>query len=426
MHGDKAEVKPTAIYIEVDGWFSASRLPYHLAQAGFHVIGLFDTASPASRSAALAERQVGAIPSLASWLDGLVRRHPDALILPADEAALQLLIPLLDETLVSAPLHAALERSLGAASGRVIAASKERTVAFAARLGITVPDQIVADDLAASLVFAGKHSYPVVLKLENSAGGAGVRICRNADEVASGFLELARMDRMHRGLRRFLLPLARRFPSLLHWAAARYGAPRLIVQQFIHGRPAFTTFAAWNGSVLAELVALVEQTLPRSIGLSSVVSFAQNREMSVATTTLTRALHLSGLVGIDFMIEEATGRAYLLEINARSTPTAHLGQRLGADLCMALAAACVGKPNAACATATREETVALFPNEIDRDPDSPWLRADDQDNVFHDVPLDQPELMQAWREKIPPDSAILQRLDADLQGAVLGIGKNTT
>jgi hypothetical protein len=40
--------------------------------------------------------------------------------------------------------------------------------------------------------------------------------------------------------------------------------------------------------------------------------------------------------------------------------------------------------------------VALFPKEMERDPDSPYLRSAD---VLHDVPLEDPALLDAYRKR---------------------------
>jgi hypothetical protein len=108
----------------------------------------------------------------------------------------------------------------------------------------------------------------------------------------------------------------------------------------------------------------------------------------------------TGFIGFDFMIESSTGHAYLLECNPRPIPSCHLGARVGVDLCDALAAALRGD-DAPRAAACREEVIALFPQEWQRDPAA--LAAF---GGFVDAPQDDPMLMRYMvaQAKLPADS----------------------
>ena len=66
----------------------------------------------------------------------------------------------------------------------------------------------------------------------------------------------------------------------------------------------------------------------------------------------------------------------------------HLGARIGIDLCAALAAELSGEQNPQPRSVT-SETVALFPQEWQRDP-----AALAQCTEFRDAPLDDPRLMR--------------------------------
>jgi len=53
-------------------------------------------------------------------------------------------------------------------------------------------------------------------------------------------------------------------------------------------------------------------------------------EMSIVAEKIVRRLHLSGLIGFDFMLEEQTGNPYLIEVNPRATQVGHLTLAQGA------------------------------------------------------------------------------------------------
>ena len=98
-------------------------------------------------------------------------------------------------------------------------------------------------------------------------------------------------------------------------------------------------------------------------------------------------LELSGLCGLDFILDD-DGRAHLLELNPRATPTAHLVAADGTDLLTALRAA-FGHEQPAARTATYATgLVALFPQELCRDPSSPYLGL-----AHHDVPTHAPDFV---------------------------------
>ncbi|OJT96405.1 MAG: hypothetical protein BGN82_10905 [Alphaproteobacteria bacterium 65-7] len=80
----------------------------------------------------------------------------------------------------------------------------------------------------------------------------------------------------------------------------------------------------------------------------------------------------------------ADGVTHLLEINPRATPTAHLAFGPQQDPCGALLAALGENPLPR--PAITERRIALFPQELTRDPRSPWLA-----DAFHDIPWDDPE-----------------------------------
>src|SRR5438094_7507075 len=112
--------------------------------------------------------------------------------------------------------------------------------------------------------------------------------------------------------------------------------------------------------------------------------------MSVAVERMVRRLNLSGVHGFDFLLEAHTGNAYLIEINPRATQVGHLALGPGRDLPAALYATLAGKAVESAPKATEKDTIALFPQEWMRDPESAFLRSG-----YHDVPWEERELVRA-------------------------------
>ena len=168
-----------------------------------------------------------------------------------------------------------------------------------------------------------------------------------------------------------------------------------IASQFIKGKCATSLAAVVEGKMLAILTAEVEQTYLDSKGPASVVKLTGNEEMRRVSTAMLKHWGLTGLIGFDFILDE-TGQAWLLECNARSTPLSHLGAKVGNDLCAALLRGLTSASPASDTPAPKELLVAHFPQEMWRSQESPYLK-----QAFHDVPLEDPPLLEAFK-RTPP------------------------
>jgi len=111
---------------------------------------------------------------------------------------------------------------------------------------------------------------------------------------------------------------------------------------------------------------------------------------------------LSGFHGLDFVLDQKTGAAYLIEINPRCTQLGHLRLANQGDLAGALSAKLWNQPIPA-ATDPQDcqpgEVVVFFPQAIQWNPKNPYLRCGK-----HDVPWEEPALVLellrvAWPER---------------------------
>ncbi len=99
------------------------------------------------------------------------------------------------------------------------------------------------------------------------------------------------------------------------------------------------------------------------------------------------------------MLDEATGRAVLIEINPRPIGTTHLGELFGHDPCAPLLACLTGERTVtASPRIAGPRRIALFPKEIERDPHNlQRLRAG---AIYHDVPADEPAVMALYLRRL--------------------------
>jgi predicted ATP-grasp superfamily ATP-dependent carboligase len=354
-------------------WFGPARLPSALVRAGFSVVSLSFAEALITHSRHVETRLL--LPDAPSDTDfitalrrALLSVEPD-LVVPGDDPAVELLHALYFDAKANGPasLTACLQRSLGDSAHYPQVQSRQGLHAQAVELGLRLPEQEVVTSLDEAKGFADRHGFPLVLKVENSSAGFGTYICKDVAALAAGFAYFdARFGR--RG----------QTPSVM------------LAQRFITGQVAMRAVVALAGRVLAGLSALKVETHPAPTGPSTIVEFIENHEMARSAEELTRAFGIAGFASFDFMLEEGTGAAYLIELNPRPTPIVHLGGAFGPDLAGALWQALTRTPPRASQAVDARRRVALFPQEWVRQKDSAYF-----EKAFHDVPWDDPGLVSA-------------------------------
>jgi ATP-grasp domain len=408
-----SSVAPTVVYLALNDWFSSARLPRYLSGAGFRLIAICTQASPLRQVRHFEHRAVIAPEELRSTLEEVTRRFQPELIVSADEGAIYAVHALRRQyaeapATMSAQLGRLLRRSLGDPARQDWLLSKQHINEIADGLGIAVPRQRVVTLPWEADAFAREVGYPIVLKKENTHGGMGVLLCRDAAETVTNVFRLRAGGYHQRGIARYGVGAVAHLPPVRSLLATRRGRA-LIAQEYVQGSPAFRTFVAHEGRMLAGFCAIAERVDPAPFGSSTVVRFVENPDMARAAAALAQAVGLTGFAGVDFILEARTGRAVLLELNARVTPTTHLGSLLGTDLCATLLAELTGDGAIASAPPAKlgpaPQKAALFPSELMRDAASEYLHS-----AYHDIPEDEPELIAAWRARLPQTARRLRSL----------------
>jgi biotin carboxylase len=356
-----------------------------LAEAGCTVEMVGPTGHPASATRAVARthRYRGVAPVRS--VTAAIKSTRADLVIPCDDHATAHLHDLHRAAGAGEELRALIERSIGDASSFAVAASRTRLVETARELGVRVAETAVirsADDLAA---WIRQHGVPTVLKADGTYGGRGVRVVHSLDEAKYVFRSLRSPPSAARAIKRALIN-----GDLSYMRSLLSGArPVVNAQRFVAGRDATSSIACRDGKVLAAITGIVVYTVGR-LGPSSVVQIIENREMADAASRIVGRLRLSGMVGFDFVIEQRSGDAYLIEMNPRATQMGHLPLGEGRDLAAALRAAVCGESVRRTSSVTDKDVIALFPQEMQRDPKSPLLN-----EAYHDVPWEEPDLIEA-------------------------------
>jgi Carbamoyl-phosphate synthase L chain, ATP binding domain len=323
---------------------------------------------------------------LGSIRSAIQTAKPD-FVIPCDDYATLSLHRLYKEHASTNPVLAGLiERSLGAPRHHATVRTRASLLAAAKDLGITVPDTEILTSKQALTDWLGANRLPAYIKADGTSGGVGVRLVESREQAERAFEALSSPPGALRTLKRALIDKDMRLlvPCLRRWR------PVVSIQKVISGSEANCAVSCWQGRLLACISAEVIQR-DDDYGPATVIRIIDNPEMLAAAEKIASRFQLSGLFGLDFMLEASTGTAYLLEMNARSTQTCHLDSGPGKDPIHAMAAEFSGHASASTTAANLagRDTIALFPAEWKRDPCSSYLAS-----AYHDVPWEEPELVR--------------------------------
>ena len=313
----------------------------------------------------------------------LLRFRPD-LVIPCDERAVRDLHRIWRDT--SDPFVKQLvEKSTAPAEGFPTITSRAELLSLAQRHGVRIPASMPLADVMALDQWTSDNAAPFVLKADGSWAGFGVRIISNAATAKDAFRRMTKPVSLRLALRESLLE-GNHFDIR---SCLRRERRAMSVQGFVDGWPANIGVACWQGEVLATICAESVATTSTT-GPSTVARVIDNAEMVDAAGRIVAALGLSGMVGFDFMIEAASGAAYLIEMNPRNTPICAVRLGEGRDLAEALVARIANRPRRQRPPRTSRDIVVFFPDTWREDPANQFLYSE-----YHDVPWEQPELVRA-------------------------------
>lgn len=361
-------------------WLGTARMPRVLARAGFAVALLTPADSLAEKSRYLT--RIGRLPANATpmqWLQAFIRMvevGPPQFVVPCDEMAVRLLFALVLDPPPSlpAPLAASLRTLITESLGDpgFYAASIDKTMlpAAAETLGVRVPRYAVADSVDEAIAHAMALGYPVFLKRRFGFAGQGAAVAATPGELVVAAQQLLRPDQLDLGDNRL---------------------PRLLVQAQVNGPHHSQALVALRGVPLAGFAWERHSATSAVKGQTTVLRFIDSPETRALSETLCRGFGIGGFFNVQFIVDERTGAAHLLEINRRIVTHMHLGERVGTDLGRALHGVLEGVTTVtAPATDDVGGSVVVFPREWLRDPGSRLLT-----ELPVDVPWDEPELLEA-------------------------------
>ena len=339
---------------------------------------------------------------------------PD-LVLPCDDRAVQHLQQLSGlfraEGRLQHRVASLIERSLGPPASYPIVSARYALLQLAQAEGIRVPATCLLQAPEDLSKWGNQQPFPWVLKADGTWGGSGVRITESLPDAQRKFHALRSPCALRRALKRALVNRDS-FYFRAWWKAF---SPAVIAQAFVPGRPANCAVACWEGKVLAQMNVEVLAT-SKPTGPANVVRRIENAEMVRAAERIASRLRLSGLFGLDFIIETGSEATYLLEMNPRCTPLCHIQLASGPDLVAALHARLAGRPFpiAPASAQNDNEVIAYYPRA--------WnSNGDVLKSCFQDLPRGEPALARALLRPFP-EGTLLYRLVEHLSKTPLSQG----
>ncbi len=225
-------------------------------------------------------------------------------------------------------------------------------------------------DLMSSVLDLG---CPCILKTDHSAGGVGVKVVTTKKAAIIALYKLR-----WKFVRGRLIAVLRGEISFRSFFLERM-LPTVNLQEFIAGPPATTAFSCWKGKVVGAVhVEVLQEAQPR--GPATVVRLLASPTMDEAARKIASRFCLSGIHGLDYVLDSATGAEILIEMNPRLTQIAHFNMGTGSDPAYGLVAAMSATNAIVRERMITSDVIALFPQEMHRDPDSRFLST-----AYHDV-----------------------------------------
>jgi len=319
---------------------------------------------------------------MARDLAKILREHPPAFILPTDDVSAEVLRKLHAEP----DLAALIEFSVGDPASYDILASKTELMAHAVRIGLAVPRSLEVHNRAEFDAYAAAF-MPGALKRDGSWGGIGVAPFRSMKEAAWAWYHIAKPLGVLSAVS-WCLENQSLFPVMM-CIRQRRASSRQHIQAWVAGRVIKCGMLCRDGEVLA-VITFVALRMRGTTGPSSVMEIIERPQVNEIARVLVADLKLSGAYGLDFVEDPQTGQPLLIEVNPRAVPVMALGAVEGAPFDFAgILAQSLGL-TAQPVPPLPNRIIAVFPDEWQRDANSPYLKSD-----WHNVPWDQPDVIRA-------------------------------
>ena len=184
---------------------------------------------------------------------------------------------------------------------------KTRLGVLAAELGIDSPQTFAPRNLAEAHETVASVKLPVVIKMRKTSGAAGFRKVYDRRALEKDYAEVVRVNKL-----------------------AEDDLP--MIQELIEGPTTCTLHLCQRGEVLGEVMYQGVRTMPRTGGTTVCRESMADPACQAAAAKIVRHLQFTGFCGFDFVIQEGTGKPFLVDGNCRITPAVAMAYHGGCDM----------------------------------------------------------------------------------------------
>jgi hypothetical protein len=180
--------------------------------------------------------------------------------------------------------------------------SKAALVEAASELGVPIAPSATGRSREEVGAAAARLGYPVILKQSVSWAGLGVCVARDDAELGAAFDKLAGRDE-----------------------------EPLVVQRLVAGQVGNTIALYLDGVALCWASAFKARTYPGPFGPSCARQYLTHADVKPMLARFGERTKYRGFVAFDWVLDEATGRLAVIELNTRAVPAIHLSRFAGVD-----------------------------------------------------------------------------------------------
>jgi carbamoylphosphate synthase large subunit len=380
---------PAVLLITSCRWFATARIAIAFAEAGCQVDMVCPQGHPVTKAQVIHHQFTYHGLRPLPGIEAAIEKSKPLLVVPCDDRATADLLRLSRQT-ESAAVKESIHHALGTPENYSALEARNVFIRIVRDGGVCAPETARVENIDALDSWLSTYGFPAYLKVDGTSGGVGVAKICDRREAKQAFDRLSAPPAAIRVAKRlivdrdtsFVMPFLRRARSVMN------------IQRAVTGTETNSAIACWQGQLLASVhVQVLERR--ETAGHATVIRVIENQHMQETAQKVASLLGLSGIFGLDYIVEAETGLAHLIEMNARATQTCHLQLGVGRSPIAALSAMMAGRSLQEIPAVIRQDTIALFPQEWKRNPASPYLQ-----NSFHDVPWAYPALIRSsvkWR-----------------------------
>ena len=184
---------------------------------------------------------------------------------------------------------------------------KSRLNETAVSAGVDAPKTFAPGSLADAKAIAEGVDFPVVLKLRQTCNSGGLVFVENPADIAREYIRLV----------------------------GRHDVPENalpIIQQWVRGPLICTLELAQRGAIKGQVLCQGIRTVPRVGGTTVARQSVRHELCEEASRKVIGHLGFSGFIGFDYIVDDASGKVYLIDCNPRCSVNIHLAARGGCDM----------------------------------------------------------------------------------------------